>query len=154
MVFVVVALMAMMVQACAVSGLSFIQDDRLEIVAPEQNETVTLPFEVDWTIEDYEGSFLVFFDRSPMRPGQSLDSLVPDGDPCRVDPGCPDAAWLEDRNIYVTDATSLMIDHLPDRRDNDRTKDRHDITIVYIDEKGNRRGDSTFTAEFIVERED
>lgn len=138
---------------CAVRGLSFVADTRLEIVGPEENEEVSLPFSVDWTVDDYEGSFAVFFDRSPMRPGRDLRSLVPEGDACRAEPGCPDAAWLADRNIYVTDANRVVIERLPERRDNNRAQDRHDVTIVLLDSHGRRSGESAFTKEFIVKRE-
>jgi len=145
---------SMLAPGCAVSGLSFVQDTRVKITAPKQNATVTLPFTVAWTAEDFDGSFLVFFDRAPMRPGQDLLSLVPDGDQCRAEPVCPDAEWLADRDIYVTDATTLEVDGLADRRDNDRSKDRHDVTIVYLDDDARRSGEAAFTKEFIVDRED
>jgi hypothetical protein len=144
---------SVLASACAVSGLSFVADTRVKIHEPEENEKVTVPFTVDWTVDDYDGLFVVFFDRSPMRPGQDLRSLVPEGDPCRVEPNCPDAAWLADRNIYVTDANTLVIEALPDRRDTNRAKDRHDLTIVLLDRDGRRSGESAFTKEFIVERE-
>lgn len=139
--------------ACAVSGLSFVADTRVEIVVPAENAEVALPFELAWTVEDFDGSFAVFFDRSPMRPGQGLRSLVPDGDPCRAERDCPDADWLAEREIYVTDTNHLVVDSLPDRRDTDRSKDRHDVTIVLLDQHGNRSGEAAFTREFIVERE-
>lgn len=145
---------SVLASACAVNGLSFVEDTRLQILEPQENEEVTVPFTVDWKVDDYDGVFVVFFDRSPMRPGQDLRSLVPEGDPCRGESGCPDAAWLADRNIYVTDANSLVIEALPDRRDTNRAKDRHDLTIVFLDENGQRDGESAFTKEFIVARED
>lgn len=145
---------SVLTSACAVSGLSFVQDTRLKILTPRDNETVSVPFTVSWTVEDFAGSFVVIFDRSPMRPNQDLRSLVPEGDPCRAEPDCPDASWLADRDIYVTDANSVSIERLPDRRDNDRSKDRHDLTIVFLDEQGRRSGEAAFTSEFIVERED
>lgn len=144
---------SVLASACAVSGLSFVADTRVKILQPEENEEVTVPFTVDWTVDDYDGRFVLFFDRSPMRPGQDLRSLVPERDPCRAEPGCPDEAWLADRNVYVTDANSLVIDAIPDRRDNDRGKDRHELTIVLLDRDGRRAGESAFTREFIVERQ-
>lgn len=143
---------AVLLPACAVRGLSFVTDDRLKIVDPKQNATVSLPFEVTWTVKNYDGLFAVFFDRSPIRPNQTLRSLVPSDDPCRSESSCPDADWLADRNVYVTDGTGVVVDRLPDRRDSDRSKDRHDMTIVLLDENGQRTGESAFTKEFIVER--
>ena len=145
---------ALLASGCAVRGLAFVADTRLEIVSPKDNETVTLPFTVTWTMDDYDGRFLVFFDRSPMRPGQNLRSLVPEGDACRTERRCPDAEWLADRNIYVADGNRVVIETLPDRRENNRSKDRHDVTIVLLDDDDRRSGETAFTKEFIVERED
>ena len=144
---------SVLASACAMSGLSFVADTRVKILEPEENEEVPVPFTVEWTVEDYDGAFVVFFDRSPMRPGQDLLSLVPEGDACRAAPGCPDAAWLADRNIYVTDANRVVIERLPELRDNNRAQDRHDVTIVLLDSHGRRSGESSFTKEFIVKRE-
>lgn len=143
---------AVAIPACAVQGLSFVTDERLTILRPKQNATVSLPLELAWTVEDYDGLFAVFFDRSPMRPNQTLRSLVPSDEPCRSESECPDADWLADRDIYVTDSTRLVVKNLPDRRDNDQSKDRHDLTIVLLSEDGQRIGESVFTKEFVVER--
>lgn len=140
--------------SCAVNGLSFVADDRLTIHTPAENESVGLPFTMAWSVDEFEGQVVLFFDRSPMRPGQDLSSLVPEGDPCRADPACPTADWLADRNIYVTDQDSLIIDSLPDRRDSNSERDRHDVTVVLLNDDGQRSGESAFTKEFIVERDD
>lgn len=148
-------MLAVVLPACAVTGLSFVQDDRVRIVEPEPNAKLSLPFEVRWDVEGYDGSFAVFIDRSPVKPNQTLEALVPERDTvCRTDPDCPDAEWLADRNVYVTTDTSLMLEHLPDRRENDSTGDRHELTIVLLDEDGRRSGESAFTREFLVERDD
>lgn len=148
------ALVGLVVQACAVSGLSFEQDDRINLQSPPANETVRLPFEVRWTARDFDGRYVVFFDRSPMRPNQTLRSLVPSNDPCRARTGCPDAAWLAERDIYVTSGTTVRIEALPEERANNRSKDRHRLTVVLLDERGRRAGESAFVREFIVERDD
>lgn len=145
---------ALALPSCGVSGLSFVTDNRVRIVAPTENATVALPLRLTWSARDYGGSFVVLFDRSPMRPNQTLRSLVPEDDPCRTQVDCPDAQWLSERNVYVTDETRLVVENLPDLRgDNDRAKDRHDVTIVLLDEEGQRMGESAFTREFIVERD-
>ena len=147
-------LVAVSLSGCAINGLSFQQDKRISIIQPADNAEMPLPLEVTWTAQDFDGYYAVFFDRSPMKPGQNLQSLVPENDPCRAREVCPDAAWLADRNIYVTDATTLQVAQLPDRRDNNRSKDRHEMVIVLLDPTGARIGESAFTNEFIIERED
>jgi hypothetical protein len=140
------------VSSCAVNGLSFETDDRISMSTPEENETVVLPFEVTWNVDDYDGRFIVFFDRSPMRPDQGLRALVPDDDPCRREPGCPDEAWLTEHRIFIVEGSSLSVEHLPDLRDSGRGEDRHDVTVVLLDADDERQGESAWTREFIVER--
>lgn len=147
------AVAVLFVSGCAVNGLSFVRDTRVRILTPEANETVHLPLEIRWSAEDVDGKFVVFFDRSPMRPGQTLLSLVSKNDPCRAERDCPDIEWLADRDIYVTERTTLRVDRLADRRDTSRARDRHDLTIVLLDNEGRRAGESAFTREFIVDRE-
>jgi hypothetical protein len=140
--------------ACGANDLDYVQDDRVTITAPSTNDTVTLPFEVSWTVDDFDGTFAVFFDRSPMPRGRDLRSLVPrDDGVCRADPACPDADWLAARGIYVTDETHLTISALPDRRQTTRQKDRHEAIIVLLDENGERVRESAFIREFMVDRD-
>jgi hypothetical protein len=150
---VLVLSIAVLTSGCAVNGLSFVIDDRVEIVRPTSNEELTLPLTVTWTVDDYDGYFAVFFDRSPVRPNQNLRSLVPRDDPCRIDDACPDEAWLAAHGVYVTRTTSLTIPNLADRRDSSHAKDRHDLTIVLLDSTGKRQGEAAFSREFIVSRE-
>lgn len=133
-------------------GLSFVQDDRVHIVTPDANEGVEQPVSVRWTATDVDAIYALFFDRAPMRPGQELLSLVPEHDACRTEPVCPTAAWLAERNIYLTDRTSLTVAALPDLRNNNRSKDRHDLVIVLLDRTGKRIGESAFYREFLIER--
>jgi hypothetical protein len=140
--------------ACSVSGLAFVQDDRVEVVEPSEGATVRLPFEVRWSVRGFSGSFLVLFDRPPMRPNQPLLSLVPSDDPCRREPSCPDRDWLADRDMYHTEETVVTVENLADRRPEGRGTDRHEVSIVLLDERGRRVGESVFISEFSVERED
>ena len=136
---------------CA-SGASFVADDRVDMIRPAENAEVGLPFEVAWTADDVDGSFAVFFDRSPLARGRSLASLVDEDDPCREVAGCPDANWLAERHIYVTDGSRVRVEQLPDLRSNNHAKDRHYLTVILLDENGERVGESAFTTEFVVER--
>ena len=137
---------------CAASGLSFRQDDRISIVTPGDHDRVELPLTIEWRAEGYEGYVAVFVDGTPMRPGRGLLSLVPEDDACHERAVCPDAAWLADHEVFVTRSSSIVIDRLPDRRGNKRGTDRHQLTIVLLDDDGTRRGESAFVREFIVER--
>jgi hypothetical protein len=143
-----------MLSGCAVDGLAFVRDDRLDIRSPASDATVRLPFEVRWTAPGVEATYLVLFDRTPMRPNQTLRSLVPSTDPCRTRPGCPDKEWLTDKNMYLTSDTSIRVEDLPEERTTNRAKDRHELTIVLLDSRGRRIGESVFIRDFIVDRED
>jgi hypothetical protein len=146
--------LATLVSGCAVDGLAFVRDDRLDILSPESGATVRLPFEVRWSAPDVDARYLVLFDRTPMRPNRTLQSLVPSDDQCRTRPGCPDEQWLADHDLYLTDETSIRVEDLPEERTNERAKDRHEVTIVLLDSRGRRMGESVFIREFIVDRED
>jgi len=139
---------------CAADGLAFVRDERVEILSPSSGATVRLPFEVRWSASDVDARYLVLFDRTPMRPNRSLRSLVPSDDQCRARPSCPDERWLADHDLYLTDGTSIRVQDLPEERTNHRAKDRHEVTIVLIDDRGRRIGESVFIREFIVDRED
>ncbi len=65
--------------ACGTEGLSFVADDRVEIVSPTDRAKVQLPFTVDWTAEGIAGgSFGVLVDRPPPPPGEKLEWLLRD----------------------------------------------------------------------------
>jgi hypothetical protein len=144
----------LLASGCAVDGLAFVRDDRLDILAPGTGATVRLPFEVRWSAPDVDANYLVLFDRTPMRPNRTLRSLVPSDDHCRSRPNCPDKQWLADHDLYLTSGTSIRVEDLPEERTNHRAKDRHEVTIVLIDDRGRRIGESVFIREFIVDRED
>lgn len=134
---------------CAASGLSFEQDDRVSIRTPSGKDRATLPLQVSWDARGYDGYVAVFVDGTPMRPNRGLLSLVPEDDPCRKRSVCPDAKWLADRHIFITKGTSVVVPKLPERRGSDR----HDVTIVLLNEDGTRNGESAFVREFVVERD-
>lgn len=149
---VLAVLASAVLTGCAVHGLSFVQDDRVEIITPEQNEIVELPLEVRWSVKEYDGSFAVFFNRAPMRANRPMIDVVPEDHPCRADPDCPDAQWLADRHISITDEPRLVVEHLPDLRTGRTTRDVHELTIVLVDEDARRIGESAFITEFIIDR--
>lgn len=145
---------ALLTGSCAVSNLDYFQDNRLAIMAPRTNGTVDLPLVVAWTVHDFDGSFAVFLDRSPMSPGEDLRSLVPSDDRvCRASSACPDANWLSAHGVYVTDQQTLTISSLPDRRTSGHSQDRHELIVVLLDKTGHRIRESAFIREFLVRRE-
>ena len=150
---VVVTLVALVLPSCAARGIDFFIDDRVAIVAPTDGEEVELPLEIRWEVQDFEGRFVVLLDDArPMRPGSDLRSLVGSDDTCHRDDTCLSDAWLADRDIYVTDATTLRIDRLPDRSGARSDRDVHEVSIVLIDESGRRSSEAVFRREFVIDR--
>lgn len=146
------AVFALLSSSCAVNGLAFRKDTRFSWVSPESGEQVRTPFELAWEMTDYEGIFAVFFDRTPMAPGDTLLDLVPDSDPCRRQATCPDAEWLADEDIFVTAETSVLIQDVRDGSGRGSDRDPKEVTIVLLDETGRRTSETAFVREFTIDR--
>lgn len=145
--------LALITGACSTEGLAFRQDTRLDIVAPADRALVTLPVDVRWEVRDQglTGPFAVLVDRAPPAPGRTLASLVSDEPGCVPSQGCPDAAYLAERNIFRTTATSFRVERVRDDGVEGR-RERHEVTVVLLDAEGRRRGESAFSVEFEVKR--
>lgn len=158
----------LLLTGCRTSGLAFRADERVEIVAPAQRAEVTLPFDVRWTVEDFTvagadgsatddaGYFAVLVDVTPMPPGENPTYYARDDASCLASAGCPDVAYLADRNIYLTRDTTFDVIALEDTRPTDRPSapDEHEITIVLLNGKSERIGESAFKVEFTVDRDE
>jgi hypothetical protein len=108
---------------CSLSGLNFREDTRVDVIAPADRSQVALPLTVEWTVRDFDGSFAVFVDRAPQPPGRSVAWLF------RNDDGC------------IPQLTG------------DDVRERHEATVILLDEDGERSGESAFSVEFEIERE-
>jgi hypothetical protein len=146
--------LALALSSCGYSGLAFKEDSRVSILEPSDREEVRAPITLDWEATDLAPgtTFAVFIDRSPPPPGRSVAWLFRDDDTCDPDDGCPDAEFLADRDIFVTDETEIIIEGLSRQRDDDR-RELHEATIVLIGPEGDRLGESAFIREFALERE-
>lgn len=148
LVAAVVLAVGLVGSGCGVSDLNFVQDDRVSIVAPEDREKVELPVTVRWKVEeDFDGTFAVFVDRAPVPPGRSLEWLARDDEFCKTTPECPNTEWFHARQVYPTAETELTLEDLPELSRDER-RVFHEVTVVLIDEKGERVGESAFTVEF------
>jgi hypothetical protein len=140
--------------ACGSSGLVFTQDSTLDVLSPAPRAKVHLPVEIRWrTTGGAAGAngpyFAVFLDRAPVRPGQSLRAVA--DDTCNRTPGCPDAAYLRDREVFVTKGTSVTVDAVP-KHTGQRTgaNDEHEAVIIPVDAQGRRIGEVAHTVQFTV----
>jgi len=152
--------------ACRVSDLSFKEDERVEIVSPKDQDKVALPFELRWTVKDFEvvgpdgsdsddaGYFAVLLDESPMPPGEGLDYFARDDESCDRSAGCPDAQYFAERGIFPTSATSFEVTTIEDTRLTDRQSapDDHELTVILLNGKGERIGESAFRVDVEVDR--
>jgi hypothetical protein len=139
---------------CGVHGLSFRQDHRVDIVSPSDRSTVTLPFDLTWTVDDFDvtgptdrphpgsGYFAVLIDRAPPPPGDTIESLFRGDDSCLASEGCPSAERLADGYVFPTATTRLRIDRLPPVTADHRAF--HELVIVLLDGAGHRIGESAF----------
>jgi hypothetical protein len=150
---VTAVLVAATLSGCGVRNLDFVQDDRVSITAPKDRATVRLPITLRWDVQDFDGTYAVFVDRAPVPPGQDLRWLGRDDELCSSTPGCPNEAWLRDRDVYPTEATTLTLDEVPEPVDDRNRREFHEATVVLLDRSGRRVGESAFTVEFQVERD-
>ncbi len=152
--------------ACRVNDLAFKEDDRVEITTPEDQDEVTLPFEMRWKVEDFEvvgpdgsdsenaGYFAVLLDESPMPPGEGLDYFARDDESCDRSAGCPDAQYFAERGIFPTSDTSFEVTVIEDTRPTDRQSapDDHELTVILLNGRGERIGESAFRVDVEVDR--
>ncbi len=155
--------LATLVPACIPEGLAFVEDDRVEIVAPESHTEVDLPVTIEWTVEDFEvtgpgagtgedsGYFAVFVDTPPVPPGDPLEWIARDDKRCENTPGCPDEVYFADRNVFSTTETEFTVEHLPDM-ETATGHEIHEVTIVLLDETGRRIGESAWHITFFFQR--
>jgi hypothetical protein len=156
---------------CSFSDVSLAQDQGIVILNPSDSETVHQPFTVRWTGTPKAAEYAVFFDRTPMRPGGNLKSLVKRNDPlqsalnaangqtvtpesCAQDPACPPPSWLNAHGVYVTNQLKLNVSALPDLRSHTSAgiKDRHQVMIVPLTSSGRRIGQTVAVKAFIIYR--
>lgn len=151
------ATLAIGLSACGVSGLAFRTDTRVGIVEPHDRTTVDLPVTVRWTAEDDlfdpdGGSFGVLVDRAPPPPGKTLAWLFRGDDECAGAPGCPTAAYMEERRVHETTALSFTVERVTFSQDTERRM-FHEVTLILLDEHGRRLGEAAWFVQFEVRGE-
>lgn len=155
-----------LLSSCGVHGLNFRQDERLEITAPEDRAKVALPVTVTWRVRDFQitgpdrdsrldaGYFGVYVDRAPQPPERTQAWLVRDDPNCQT-ASCATRSYLAQQNVYSTSQQQFTVDRLPAPTTNaPRRREFHDVTIVLLNGRGERIGESAFTLQFEVDRGD
>jgi hypothetical protein len=124
----------------ACQPMLFRNDHRVTVQQPAAFESVRLPLVVRWAARDFPspqaGSYVVFVDRDPMPPGESLDYF----------------ARGDREGIFATTETTLTVRTLRSDSHNAVTAERnhHELTVVLLDHAGRRIGESAGFVEFDV----
>lgn len=148
-------------------GLNFKDDKRLEFLAPGDRAEVRLPVTISWTVTDFEltgadgsnrrdaGSFGVYIDRTPQPPGEHQTWLVRNDTACKRDPSvCGQKDFLAQRDIHTTTETTFVIDRLPlPTGDAQRRREFHEVTVVLLNGRSERIGESAFIRQFEANRD-
>jgi hypothetical protein len=152
--------------------LRFTQDERVRITTPTANASVRLPFPVSWTARDFAvvdpkigannanrptapdtGYFAVFVDADPMAPGRGFESLLAPNAACTpAVRACLTTEKLHDLGVYVTAGHSVTVDTLSATKAvGGGHSGVHAVTIVLVDARGRRIGDSNWYSSFTVQ---
>jgi len=145
-----VAALVVLCSSCAVHGLALKEDRRLDITAPGDRSTVSLPVEITWTGSAQPASFGVFVDAAPQRPGQTLDAPFRGSRDCLR--ACLDRAYLANRNVFATTAPHVTVRHL-NKAPSGQTEHFHEVTIVLLDAGGRRIGEGAWSVRFRLRSE-
>lgn len=137
--------------------LNFRVDDRLHFTSPEDRSTVARSFTVTWTMSDFTvaplgsapptrdaGYFAVFVDRTPIKPGQTMKSVMHDDLACQRNPRCPTTRQLKDLGVYTTTGTSVRINQVSNVTGEHARLQHHYVTVVLMDTAGHRIGESAW----------
>jgi len=141
---------------CGVHGLSFVQDERVDIVRPGDRDEVRLPVSIDWTVRNFAvgpdaGSFAVLVDRAPPRSGRPLGWLFRGNDSCKGGAGralCASAEFLAERGVYATTDTAITLESIARLTGDQRRRQFHEVTVVLLDAQGRRVGEGAWSVEF------
>lgn len=153
------------VPACGVNGLSFKQDKRVEITSPSDRASVRLPVTVKWKVtDDFDitgndgsrkedsGYFGVFVDSAPPPPHKTFAWIARNDPFCRPSQGCPGTDYFTQLNIFSTTETSIVLTRIPDLNPQSDRRDFHQVTVILLNGRGERIGESAFRVEFEVKR--
>jgi hypothetical protein len=157
LVAAVVPLVLLVLPACGIHGLSFVQDERVDIVTPKDRAKVSLPVRVSWTAKDIEvgpgkGSYGVLVDRAPQRPGKTLAWIFRGDDGCKGAGAslCEQPQYLAQRNVFRATGRSLVIDQVSRLAGAQSGRQFHEVTVVLLDGAGRRIGESAWSVQFEV----
>ena len=156
--FALLAATLLVLTGCGVSGLSFAQDKRVDIVRPDDRKTITLPLTVEWTVKNFavgdgHGSFGVFIDRAPQPSGRPLAWPFRGDRSCKGTGAalCAQPDFLAQHSVYQTTEPSFRVEQVT--RLIGSTTRQHELTIVLLGPDGKRVGEGAWSLLFKVKGE-
>jgi hypothetical protein len=148
---------------CATSlhGLEFHNDNRMKITSPHQNQLVSDPVTLSWTMKDFAvaglgdgpvqndtGYFAVFIDRAPVKPGQTLAAVSGNTPSCQHTTLCTTKSYLAGEQVYTTTKDEIRLPPIADLLNNHESTQYHQATVILINTAGERISESAWTVEF------
>lgn len=155
--------LALATSGCATSlhGLEFHNDNRMKITSPHQNQLVSNPISLSWTMKDFTvagpgagpvqddtGYFAVFVDRAPVKPGQTLAAVSKHTPSCQHTTLCTTKSYLAGEQVYTTTKDELRLPPIADLLGNNESTQYHTATVILINTAGERISESAWSVEF------
>jgi hypothetical protein len=147
--------------ATSLNGLEFHNDNRMKITEPHQNDLVSAPITLRWTMTDFTvaaqgagpvnddtGYFAVFIDRSPVKPGQTLTAVSKHTPSCEHTTLCTTKSYLAGEQVYTTTNDELRLRSVGDILSNNESTQFHTATVILMNTAGERISESAWSVEF------
>jgi hypothetical protein len=140
---------------CAFTDINIVQDRRIALTGLKEGQTVEVPFTLTWDVRKaiapgHEVSYAVFVDRTAIKPGRTVKSIVPSSDRnCWADAACPDTAYLARHGVYVVTEPRVTVPRVKPTKE----REAHRVTVVILVD-GKRDGEGAFSRIVYVEGED
>ena len=150
---VALTVLAIVGVGCGTQDLAMKQSHEVRDVLPRNFDDVKAPVTISWKSDGRLADglrYMVFVDRLPMAPNENVQALT--DDTCKLDPKCPNKAYLNANFIYPTRANKVAVAALPFQGPFPvlDLSDLHRATIVTVDRAGNRVGEQAWTTVFYV----
>ena len=157
-----------LVSGCGIAdakGLNFRVDDRLHFQSPKDRSSVHLPLTISWRMDRFQvaapgsappspsaGYFVLFVDRAPIRPGQTLKEICKSDPYERGDRNCPTPAYLTGKQIFTTTDDHVTLQNLANIPGSKDKKQLHTFVVVLMDTAGHRIGESAWELDLRLPR--
>jgi hypothetical protein len=148
---------------CGLQGLSFRADDRLRFVHPKSEATVNQPITIAWRMSGFHiapfgsvppsdgaGYFAIFVDQAPIRPGQTMRSVVSGDSSCTSGSSCTNATNLAEHEVFTTTHTSMTFPEITTVSSGNKSVQLHTFIIVLMNTAGHRIGESAWELDLRI----